>query len=55
MASQKAVKYRAEADKVRQEADKTADANSRKALLDIAKQYERLAEWAERSSRGGAA
>jgi len=48
MPNPKAVKYRAQAAKVREEADKTVDPQSRKALLDIAKQYERLAEWAGR-------
>jgi hypothetical protein len=51
MPTQKSAKYRAQAAKVREEAEKTVDAQSRKGLLDIAKQYERLAEWAER--RGG--
>ena len=48
MPNAKANKYRDEAEKVRQEAAKTADEAARKALLDIAKQYERLAEWAGR-------
>jgi hypothetical protein len=53
MANQKATKYRAEAGKVRSEAERTSDPQSRRALLDIAKQYERLAEWAERRSGPG--
>lgn len=48
MANPKATKYRGEAAKAREEAERTSDPSSRKALLDIAQQYERLAEWAER-------
>jgi hypothetical protein len=54
MANPKATKYRSEAAKVRAEAERTADPPSRKALLDIAQQYERLADWAERQRRPGA-
>ena len=51
MPTPKAKKYREEAEKVRQEAAKTADAGAREALLDIAKQYERLAQWAGRPTQ----
>jgi len=53
MPSQKATKYRTEAGKVRDEAAHTVDPQSRKALLDIAQQYERLAEWAARRREPG--
>ena len=51
MPDQKAAKYRSEAAKVRQEAERATDPQSRQTLLDIAQQYERLAEWSGRQRR----
>lgn len=48
MANAKAEKYRERAAKMLAEAGTTKDAEAKKTLLGIARQFERLAEWAER-------
>ena len=54
MASRKALKYRDEVARVMAQVAHTTDPHARKVLLEIAQQYDKLAEWAERQERPGA-
>ena len=48
MADHTAAQYRAELARILQHADEAHDPSVRKALLEIARHYERLAAWAQR-------
>jgi hypothetical protein len=48
MTDHTAAQYRAELMRILQHADQAHDPNVRKALLEIARHYERLASWAQR-------
>jgi hypothetical protein len=48
MTDHTAAQYRAELTRILQHADQAHDPNVRKALLEIARHYERLASWAQR-------
>ena len=48
MTDHTAAQYRAELARILQRADEAHDPNVRKALLEIAAHYERLAAWAQR-------
>jgi hypothetical protein len=45
--------YRALAERVLADAQKAKDAEAKSALLEIARRYDWLAQWAERSARTG--
>jgi hypothetical protein len=47
-----AARYRVEAARMRAQATEAMDLDTRRALIEIAERYERLAAWAERRDQG---